>query len=41
MNKTVRNILLAASLLAAFAANSYAGLATLPPPTPTGLAGSK
>ncbi|MFT4114072.1 hypothetical protein [Silvibacterium sp.] len=39
MNKTVRNVLLAASILTAFAANSYAGLSTAPPPTPTGIAG--
>ncbi|GGH03118.1 hypothetical protein GCM10011586_18780 [Silvibacterium dinghuense] len=37
MNKIVRNAILAASLLAGFAATSYAGLCTAPPPTPHGL----
>jgi hypothetical protein len=36
MNKIVRNVVLAAAMLAGFAATSYAGLCTAPVPVPAG-----
>lgn len=36
MNKTVRNLILAATMLAGFAATSYAGLIAAPVPVPAG-----
>jgi hypothetical protein len=36
VNKVARNLILAAAMLAGFAANSYAGLIAAPVPVPVG-----